>query len=160
MTPFYYLDTWALVKHYKPENGSDNIEHLFSYSFQKRILTSTFTIIEIASTGNRLVKSNAITLNAWNKMTIAFSYDSDEFIHFVSLDDRIILLSVALIKKHGLRPGDAIQLASLIQCRDSVRGYEIEVQFVASDNLLCLAAEKEGFKVHNPASITEEWDIH
>lgn len=159
-TTFYYLDTSALVKRYIQETGSDNMDYIFSLPFHKRIFSSIFTIVEFTSTGNRLLKTQRIDPGEWNEMTQTFLYDMETFIHFISVDDRIILLSVALVKEHGLRPGDAIQLASLIHCRDNIREIDTDIQFIASDNLLCLAAEKEGFKVHNPSSITEEWDIH
>ncbi len=156
----YYLDTSALLKRYKSEPGCDNIYDLFAYcrSFPKKLLTSLFTIVEIASVCDRFTKQRILSKAFQKELLQTFAADAEESIHFVSMDDGILLSAADFVRKYSLRPGDALHLASLERARESVSGYDLEVVFVASDNPLCEAAAKEGFTVANPETATnKEW---
>ncbi len=156
----YYLDTSVLVKRYKPEEGSENIDRLFSSlpSNEKRLITSIFSIVEFASAGDRLAKSGTITKTTYGKMIKAFNEDAEQYFHFLSMDDGIVFLAAEMVKKYSIRPGDALQLASLKRSRDTVSGYDLEIVFLAADISLCKAAVEEGFRVLNPAGQSKtEW---
>lgn len=148
----YYLDTSAILKRYKPEAGSDNIDALFAYSqsFPKRLITSVFTIVELCSVAERLAKADVISKRSQEKLLRIFAADAERHIHFLSMDDGIVLSAAEAVRKYSLRPGDALHLASLERARESMSGYDIQIVFVASDNALCKAASAEDFTVANP----------
>jgi len=153
----FYLDTSALLKRYKLESGSETMDELFSHSHfpAKRLLTTVFTILEVSSACERLFRVGIISQTSYGKLMKAFSADTDRSIHFLSVDDDIILSASEISQKYFLRTGDAIQLASLVRARESVSGYDIEIVFLASDNALCRSATQEGFTVLNPVEISK-----
>ena len=125
---------------------------------KKPFLTSVFTIVEVASAGERLVRSQVISKAAYGKIIQALAHDADQSIHFLSMDDGIIFSAAEMVKRYGLRPGDAIHLASLKRSLDIVNGFDLEIVLIAADRLLCSAAAKEGFVILNPDEYSrKEW---
>lgn len=154
----YYLDTSALVKRYRPEKGSENLDELFKLSSptQKRMITSLFSVVEFTSAGNRLTKEGVISNTTYDQLILTFSEDTNENVHFIPLDDEIIFNGVEIVKKYGLKPGDAIQLSSAIRSLVTVSDYNVQIIFVASDRALCSAAAHEGFSILDPIQLTKK----
>ena len=63
--PFYYLDTFALLKRYRTENGTDVLDPIFSGRTQHEFfITSHFTAVEIESVAARALKGRLLSKKA------------------------------------------------------------------------------------------------
>jgi predicted nucleic acid-binding protein len=102
-----------------------------------------------------LAKAGIIMKTSRGKLLRTFAADAEQYIRFLSMDDGIVVSAAESVHKYSLRPGDALQLASLERARELASGYNTEVVLVASDNALCEAASKEGFTVANPETATK-----
>ena len=156
----FYLDTSALLKRYKSEAGSDNIYLLFDYSkrTRKRLITSIFTTVELASVSHRFMKQGMLSEAFEMELLQTFADDAEEYLRFVGIDDAIILSAAKAVWKHSLRAGDAIHFASLKRAREYLSTQGLDIVFVSSDNVLSQVTVEAGFRVANPQTASEkEW---
>jgi len=70
----FYLDTSALVKRYKTEEGSDIIDYLYDNLPKEHSLAASFlTVLEFVSAIRRLLKGNRISQDDFETIISTFS---------------------------------------------------------------------------------------
>jgi predicted nucleic acid-binding protein len=141
-----FVDSSALVKRYRHEDGSRRVSDLLESA--DRLLIARLTIVEVSSALVR--RARMTTLPAENVAVAIAALDDDILRSFevVELDQPVMMLAVVIARKHGLRGADAIQLACAILTRQSARSSALEL--VSSDDELNAAAASEGLPVVNP----------
>lgn len=141
----YFLDTSALVKHYRSEIGSERINALFADSEAIRII-SELAIVEFASTFQRLKNSGEVDDHVMNHALDRFTADATDQIVVLEFRSAVIKLARASVLQHGLRTLDALQLAAALSAKLK------SPVFVSADERLVQAAEANGLNVLNPVS--------
>lgn len=140
-----FADTSAMVKSYADEAHSPAVRRWFAVS---DIVVSELTQVEIASALWTKVRGGVLTADdAWALAdTFAVDWfgtgDTDRAYVLVSLDQPVFDQAVSLVARHGLRTGDAIQLASALEARAADPTC---ATFLCFDRRLRSAAAREGF---------------
>ena len=67
-----------------------------------------------------------------------------------SVDDKIVADALTYVTKHGLKPVDSIQLATVIELREMMKGAGERVISVCDDEELAKAGREENLEVINP----------
>jgi predicted nucleic acid-binding protein len=88
----------------------------------------------------RLLLADAIRLLADFDHEVATLYTT------ITLDDVVVSEAIRLVRSHRLRGCDALQLATALRIGRRLPG----LLFVATDDELNVAAQKEGLAVENP----------
>jgi predicted nucleic acid-binding protein len=151
----YYFDTSATVKYYLPEVGSSWIIHLVDEMdngvWRNVILFSKIAIVEGAAAIAKRQRMSQITVAQQKRFVGLFLQDcADRFLSW-DVDDEVVELATDLTQGHPLRGYDAVHLATaLILNRALVENALPPLTFVAADDVLCEAAEKEKLTVENP----------
>lgn len=136
-----YFDASALAKRYVREQGSASVRRLLSSDVPA---TSRVTAVEIVSALMR--RSREGTLSQKNRDRALAVLDGDlAAMLVVELTPEIVTRAQALLRRHPLRAGDAIQLASCLQLQQALA--DETVVLVAFDVRLVGAARAEGVKV-------------
>jgi uncharacterized protein len=136
-----FFDTSALLKKYISEIGSDNVDKLFMSA--QEIFVSTIAQIESISALKRLVIEKEITETNYEDIKNEITQDF-QFFNVIDLNNEIINSSIEMIDKYQLKSLDSIQLGTAIVLRKEIS------YFVACDQKLLKAVQKEGFKFINP----------
>lgn len=145
-----YLDTSALLKRYKSEVGSNNIDAIFASNSQDfHLLTSDFTLVEATGVAARMHRAAVLSDKAYE----AFLHDlySDLLQRFVLLEPSVSVIAqaVSLAARHGLKGADAIHIGSAKHALSSSTG---SLALVSADRGMLSAATLEGMVVVNPES--------
>jgi predicted nucleic acid-binding protein len=138
-----FIDTSSLIKLYFREDGTTELDKLFSDYSITEIFLSELTKIEFSSAIYKKVRTG--DLQAQNARDILNAFVSDESKYqFILLDSEVISSSQKLIEKYGvngLRSLDAIQLASAC----TIKG---QIDFaISTDKLLNQFLIAEGFAI-------------
>ncbi len=104
-----YLDTSAIIKHYLQEPGSENVQRLFQEA--DYLGTSVFSEIETISSLERAKKIARIDSPSYRSILAQMNRDFQTFA-LEAVSAETVRNGIRLVRQHGLRPGDAIQLAS------------------------------------------------
>ncbi|MBM3706192.1 MAG: type II toxin-antitoxin system VapC family toxin [Actinobacteria bacterium] len=138
----YFIDTSALFKRYVPEQGTEEMDRIFSQDAAFYI--SDITIVEFIS---NLKRKNEITgeLNEdlYKKIKSELFADiTGGKIKTEGVISETIIEAIDLLDKNYITPLDSLQLASALQLQ-SEKG---SVIFLCSDKKLFSLAEKCGLK--------------
>jgi predicted nucleic acid-binding protein len=145
----YYLDSSALLKRYKTENGSRRVIELFESALPAdELFTSQFTILEITASIARLRKGGLLDEEAQGRLMNQLLLDSAGRMEVVLLRPELISDAMQYSQKYALKGPDSIQLASAVAARRA--GAQPNLVFVAADRELVEAAGQEGFDILNP----------
>jgi len=131
-----YFDASALAKRYVREKGSLKVRRLLASTLPA---TSRYSAVEVASALARRVRERAISSRDNERALTALGEDLTAML-VVELTPEIVTRAQALLQRHSLRAGDAVQLASCLQLRDEL---EEPITLVAFDDRLAAAARKE-----------------
>jgi uncharacterized protein len=142
-----YFDASALVKRYVSEPGTPSVRRLLR---EERAATSRLSEAEISSALCRRHREGALTARQYQRALHALRVDLGRF-EIVELVPAVVAAVHPLLARHGLRAGDALQLASALMLREAL-GNELAV--VAYDERLHGAARLEGFRVR-PRSLAQ-----
>jgi predicted nucleic acid-binding protein len=135
-----YFDASALAKRYVRERGSTWVRRLLAAG---RAATSRLSEVEVASALVRRERDGALTRRQRDRGLATLKDDVTALV-IVELTSDITAAAKALLLRHQLRAGDAIQLASVLYlCRE----LEVSVPLVAFDERLVSAARAEGLTV-------------
>lgn len=148
--PGYFFDTSALVKRYRPEQGSDAVDGIFAAS-DATVVISRLGIVEASSALAMRVRVGELTIADY---AIArkrlFADVSQGVLKVVSLLVGHYQSAERLVERHAptrrLRTLDALQLAVAIDLHRQAR---IAV-FACADATLCEIATFEGVPIMNP----------
>ena len=135
-----YFDASALVKRYVRETGSTTVRRLLTLDAP---VTSRLSEVEVASALVRRAREGAFTTAARDRALDRFAADL-EAITVVELTQDVTKGARRLLRRHQLRAGDAIQLASCLFLQEQVGE---SVPFVAFDRRLTAVARLEGLEV-------------
>ena len=136
-----YFDASALAKRYVREKGSAKIRRLLSSDVPA---TSRLSAVEIASALMRRSRDGALSDKNRDRALTVLDGDLAAMV-VVELSPEIVTRAQALLRRHPLRAGDAIQLASCLQLQEGIA--DEPVRFVAFDARLIAAARAEDVKV-------------
>jgi predicted nucleic acid-binding protein len=147
----YYFDTSALVKRYRPERGTADVDRLISERGSSFCI-SRLTIIETVSALALKVRSRALSIDVYAAIRKMFLSEVVEGTLQVA---RLLVThyrnAERLVDQHGttrrIRTLDALQLSIALDL------YEKDVidHFVGADEVLCEIASLEGLRFVNPA---------
>ena len=136
-----FFDASAIVKRYSVEPDRALV---FTHD---AVIVAQLSEVEVASAIWRKRRGNQLTAVEASTLTRAVQRDfhddsPDAPFAVVALSDQLVGRSVDAIAQHGLRTGDAIQLASALVARESLPDCEA---FAAFDVRLRNAAQAVGF---------------
>jgi predicted nucleic acid-binding protein len=135
-----YFDASALAKRYVREKGSVKVRRLLSSDVPA---TSRLSSAEIASALMRRTRVGSISDEQRERAMAALDADVSAML-VVELTPAIVARAQTLLRRHALRAGDAIHLASCIHLREELQD---EATFIAFDDRLMAAAHLEGLKL-------------
>ena len=138
-----FFDTSSLFKLYHREEGTADILKFFEQNSIKQIFVASITQVEFASAIWKKVRKGELEVHLAQNVISNFEKDRVKF-NTVKDDEVIKLKAKNLLSKYwneGLRTLDALQLASLIDCK-----LTIDV-FFTSDKVLSNIAESEGISI-------------
>ncbi len=135
-----YFDASALAKRYVREKGSLKVRCLLSVDVPA---TSRLSSVEIVSALIRRSREGAIS-EAQRERALAMVEADLAAMLVIELTPAIVGRAHALLRRHTLRAGDAIQLASCLYLQDAI---DDEMTFVAFDRRLVDAARAERLRV-------------
>jgi len=143
--PFYYLDTSALLKRYRTENGTDVLDAIFSGRTQHEFfMTSHFTAVEVESVAARALKGRLLSKKAQGVLLSLFADDLEDLLIVLPVSTALLSEAAAVARHYSLRAGDALHLASALQAKQASVA---EIVFVASDKELVEASKAAEFTV-------------
>ena len=131
-----YFDASALAKRYVREKGSLKVRRLLASDSR---VTSRYSAVEIASALARRVREGAISRDDCERALTALTEDLTAML-VVEVTPEVVTRAQALLQRHALRAGDAVQLASCLHLREEL---EEPIKLVAFDDRLAAAARKE-----------------
>ncbi len=148
----FYIDTSALVKRYRSENGSCTIDALYSRVNKtgERILTSYLSVLEFSSTIMRLQRQKVIHFNEAMSLMDLFQRESEVNVGYWPVSHPLLNEALRMVLDHPIRTPDAIQLASAKEAFDFLKPTQKNFYFIADDKSLCNVAEEEGLTVIRP----------
>lgn len=132
-----YLDASALAKRYVREEGSDIVARHLALT---PCVVSRWSEVEIVSALARRCREGAFPLAERDRAVDTLRSDLLA-LHVVEVSPAVTRIAAELLRRHPLRAGDAVQLASAVHLRDLLRA---PVAFLAFDDRLTHAAAGEG----------------
>jgi len=135
-----YFDASALAKRYLREKGSVKVRRLLSSDVPA---TSRLSSVEIASALISRTREGSISDAQRERAMAALDADVAAML-VVELTPAIVAMAQSLLRRHALRAGDAIHLASCIHLQEELQD---AATFIAFDDRLIAAAHLEGLKL-------------
>jgi uncharacterized protein len=132
-----YFDASALVKRYVREEASDRIRRLL---VSDTPATSRLSEVEVASALERRAREGAFSPAERDRALAAVASDFPALV-VVEITPQITARARALLHRHALRAGDAVQIASCLFLQEQLGE---PVTIVAFDDRLLTAARQEG----------------
>jgi uncharacterized protein len=146
--PLYYLDTSALLKRYRTENGTRVLDALFSGRTRDELLiTSHFTAVEVESVAARALKGRLLTKKSHGVLLSLFADDLENVLIVLPVSTALLSEAATVTRNYGLRASDALHMATALRARQASAA---EIVFTVSDKELVEAAGRAGFAVLNP----------
>lgn len=138
-----FFDASALVKRYVLEDGSDAVERLLRRHLPA---AARLTEVEVASALERRCREGSFAAAERDRAIAALRRDVQSFL-MVETTAAVVERALALLARHPLRTGDALQLASALELRERL---EYRVSFAVFDRRLGEAARREGLDLDFP----------
>lgn len=144
--PAYFLDSSALVKGYRREDGTERILALLSGP--DRSIISRLAQAEVSAAIVRRGRSTAVSDEQLNAVLTELDREIADTFTIVELDTAIMARASELTRIHSLRAADAIQLASALEARNS--DPQQQLTLVGSGIELNEVAKAEGLSILDP----------
>lgn len=146
-----YFDASALVKRYVQESGSAWVVAQCTPKAQNIVLTALITKAEAAAALAAKTRMGGLAAEDHEKVEqLLFRHFAEEYVA-VAIDSDLVDLAATLAKRHGLRGYDAVQLAAGVTAKQVLEAAQSSPPtFVAADERLRAAAEREGMPVEDP----------
>lgn len=147
----FYLDTSAFVKRYKSEAGTEFVDKLYKgFEAPDRAVTSFLGVLEFVATARRLLKAEEIDSEDFREMVATFVEEIREYYTLRPLDDEVVSAGIEKVVDHALKSADSIHLATALEMEKLLDEVGGTLVFIAADEELCEAANREGLKTINP----------
>ena len=137
-----YWDTSALFSFFVSEKKTQPLRELVGMQGSTPTYSSMITPLEFESAIQRRLSDRTLTLREADRARLC-GVDFRKRAFLVPFDQNALDTSLHLQKIYGLRPGDALQLASARIGTD----HPARVLFLCLDEKLSEAAKREGFRV-------------
>lgn len=138
----YFFDTSALVKRYKVESGTPEVDLIVESALRDGALWITMlTWVELTSALVRAARGGNVSASGADEMVTQFRSEILGTPYIWSVSDYTIAQAVAAVERFGLRAADAVQLVTLLEVREIVGE---DLVFVVSDAELARAATNAG----------------
>ena len=147
----HYYDSSALVKLYVEEQGSSRIEELVESAPAGTKVVSRLTIVEVTSALVRRSRGGDYSDEHVAQVLHLLEEDMASF-QVIELGGAVMSRAISLVRKHGLRAADAIQLASALLGRGE-SGLQARLVLVSSDQDLNAAARQEQLEILDPTAV-------
>jgi len=145
----FYLDTSALVKRYRSEQGSDFLAELLDNPpANDRFYLSFLSVLELTSGLLRLAKAGQISDELAREALSTYRSDLRELLRLWPLGENIFVSAIDVVEQHRIRSADAIHLATVLAVSQAEP--ETELVLVSSDRELVQATQDAGLTVVNP----------
>jgi predicted nucleic acid-binding protein len=144
--PTYFLDSSALVKAYRREEGTQRLLDLLRGS--DPLVVSRLAHVEVSSAIVRRGRATGIPTQDLNAVQAELDREIAESFQVIEFATPVLARAVELTGVHGLRAADAIQLACALSALGETPPHEFTV--VGSDQELNAAASAEGLSVLDP----------
>ena len=145
---WYYLDTSAILKRYRTEQGSDVVGALFSAKQPDEVfVTSHFTSVEVEAVAARALKGRVLNRRAYGVLLRLFAEDLESQLVILPVSTALVSEAAAAARRYALRAADALRIATAGRLQ---RGAAPEVFLVTSDKELVRAGEAAGFAILDP----------
>ena len=142
----YFVDSSALVKRYRNEEGSQRVIELIESA--DRLMIARLTPVEVSAALVRRGRATRIDTGTLQALLAIVDRELKDYFDIVQLDDAILTSATALTRKHALRAANAMQLAcALAACGESQLP---EFAFIGSDRELNAAVAAEGILTIDP----------
>jgi predicted nucleic acid-binding protein len=145
--PQHFLDSSALLKRYREENGSGWMLELSRNS--ERLIVARLAHVEVTAAIVRRGRESTESSQRMAPALAALDSDMEKEFQVVEFTEPLIARAIKLTKAHALRAADAIQLACALLARAELPG-TMEFYLVSADEELNRAAIAEGLPVENP----------
>jgi predicted nucleic acid-binding protein len=136
-----YFDTSALIKRYVEEDGSDQVDELFTP--ESTIITSVVTFAEMSAAFSRKFREGLLTRTGYLKTLSELKNEHSQLV-LVAISMELNQIIENLLLKHALRGFDAIHLASAILIKQKSR---FDLHFACFDRTLNKMAAAEGLSL-------------
>lgn len=147
--PIFYLDSSALVKRYRIEQGTEVVEKLLANPLlEDRFFISFLSVIELTSGILRLVRGRQLSENTVKEILARFRRDARRLLRVWPLNEEVATDAVTVVEEHRLRSADAIHLATAQRIASLAQVATIVL--VSSDRELLDSAETAGFVPFDP----------
>ena len=148
-----FFDSSGLVKRYIAETGSAWIQGITDPANGNDCYLAQISGAEVVSALTRRVRRGDLT--PADATTALAEFEADFTQNLVLLENSLprIRDAMALIRRHGLRGYDAVQLAVAMHLRDRCRSFgRPDPRMITADRELNAAAQVEGLSVDNSNS--------
>ncbi len=149
---YFFLDASATVKHYIPEIGTPNMNHLFTCVPTYRLFCLYEGNGEVIFVFVRRRNEGIITVSRFNQIKLRFESEMIHRSEIVKIlpNKSQVGKSWEFIEKHSLNSTDAILLQCAIDEAIELRTYGDNMVLVSSDRRLLSAARNEGLVSFDP----------
>ena len=141
----HFLDSSALVKRYRQEEGTDRILEVLATS--ERLVISRLAHVEVTAALVRRARTVNFSADDLSLVLQAFEREVRDTFEIIELSTPLMFRAVDLARAHALRGADSIQLASAIISRPQP---PTDYFLVAADRELLDAATTVGLAVIDP----------
>jgi uncharacterized protein len=142
-----FVDTSALIKRYVAERGTPWVRSWIAPAAGNQVIIAEIAVTEVLATLARLRREARLSIAAFERLRDDFLAHADQEYLVNRLDDRILVLTNALVLRHPLRTLDGLHLAAAL---DTARVFGTSPRFVSADRQLLAVAAAEGFLTDDP----------
>jgi len=148
--PVFYIDTSALVKRYRTEQGAGVVEVLLSDPLpEDRFFLSFLSVIELTSGILRLARGRQLREETASEILARFRRDIRSTLFRIwPLNEEVAADALSQVEEHRLRSADAIHLATAQKIASLASG--ATVVMVSSDQELLDATHATGLAILDP----------
>src|SRR5687768_1649192 len=121
--PAYFLDSSALVKGYRREEGTQRVLELLGGS--DPLVVARLAQVEVSSAIVRRGRAAGISTQDLNVVLAELDREISDSFEVIELNDSVMRRAVELTRLRGLRAADAIQLACALSARGEAPPREV-----------------------------------
>ncbi len=147
----YFFDSSALVKRFSTESGSAWVLGIVRPSLNNFLAIATITGAEVVSALTRKLRGGKLSQRQYDNAIRRFERNFTARYFGADVTTTLVENAMRLVKKHGLRGYDSVQLAACLAVAENRSFLNLSpLTFVTADNDLNQAALAEGLTVENP----------